>query len=68
MEYRLGLGLGLDLGLGLKDQSSNLQSHKKRNIRKDHEKWSIFCFYGMFWIVVVIEIIAFEILKLFVVM
>src|SRR3569623_858170 len=32
-------------------------------IRKDHEKWSIFCFYGMFCIVVVFEIIAFEILK-----
>jgi hypothetical protein len=32
----------------LKDQSSNLQPYKKLYIRKDHEKWSIFCFYGIF--------------------
>jgi hypothetical protein len=31
------------------------------NIRKVHEKWSIFSFYGMFWIVVVFEGIVFEI-------
>ena len=34
------------------------------DIRKVHEKWSIFCFYGIFWIVVVFEIIALEILNL----
>ena len=30
-------------------------------IRKVHEKWSIFCFYGMFCIVIVVEKIAFEV-------
>ena len=40
------------------------KSYEKWYIRKDHEKWSIFCFYGMFWIVVVFEMIAFEILNL----
>jgi hypothetical protein len=36
----------------------------KNDIRKDHENWSIFYFYDMFWIVVVFEIIAFEIYNL----
>jgi hypothetical protein len=35
--------------IDLKYQSSKLQSYEKWYIRKDHEKWSIFCFYGMFW-------------------
>jgi hypothetical protein len=30
------------------------------DIRKVHEKWSIFCFYSKFWIVVVLEKIVFE--------
>ena len=34
------------------------------DIQKVHEKWRIFCFYGMFWSVVVFEIITFEILNL----
>jgi hypothetical protein len=34
---------------------------KKLYIQKVHEKWSIFCFYGNPWIVVVFEIIAFEV-------
>jgi hypothetical protein len=33
---------------------------KKVDIRKVDEKWSMFCFYGIFSIVVVFEIIAFE--------
>ena len=37
---------------------------KKWYVRKEHEKWSIICFYGMFWIVVVFEIIVFELLNL----
>ena len=31
------------------------------DIRKVHEKWSIFCFYDSLWIIVVFEIIAFEV-------
>ena len=47
---------------------STFEFIKKLYIQKVHEKWSIFGFYDMFEIVVVFEIIAFEILyKLFVV-
>jgi hypothetical protein len=40
---------------------SQKNSMKKLYIRKVHEKWSIFYFYGNLGIVVVFEIIAFEI-------
>ena len=52
------------LGIFLKDQWE-----KKLpifvDIQKVHEKWSIFCFYGIFRIVAVFEIIAFEIVHTF---
>ena len=48
----------------LKDQSSGEKVAIFVDIRKVHEKSSIFCFYGIFWIVVVFEVIAFEILNL----
>ena len=59
-EYHI-MGFCPSLSPSLKDQSSNLQSYEKWYIRKDHEKWSIFCFYGMFWTVVVFEKFAFEV-------
>ena len=40
---------------------SEKNTMKKLYIRKVHEKWIIFCFYGMFWIAVVAEIIVFEV-------
>ena len=48
----------------LKDQSTRKKTMNKLYIRQVHEKWSIFCFYGIFWIVVVFEIIALEIFNL----
>jgi hypothetical protein len=45
----------------LNDQSTRKNTMKNLYVRKVHEQWSIFCFYGMLWIVVVFEIVAIEV-------
>ena len=45
----------------LKDQSERKKVAIFVDVRKVHKKWSIFCFYGKFWIVVVFEITACEV-------
>jgi hypothetical protein len=45
----------------LKDESSREKVVIFIEIRKIHEKWSIFCFYGIYWIANGFEIIAWEV-------